>query len=107
MTRAQRGPGRALLIKRFFAVDATVAGHSMPPPGSAAYFELAIEHILREIAKLEVRTRYEPRILRPWRAWQLRKLRSRMCTLLDLANAQSTLAAIRSRSSADPTRPEP
>jgi len=107
VTRAQRGPGRALLIKCFFAIDATAADHTMPAPGSTAYFELAIEHILREIAKLEVRTRYELRILRPWRTWQLRKLRNRMCTLLDLADAQYTLAAIRSRPSADSTRPEP
>lgn len=106
MTRAQRGPGRALLIKRFFSVDATAADHPMPSPGSTAYFELAIEHILREIAKLEVRTRYELRILRPWRTWQLRKLRGRMRMLLDLAKAQSTLAALRSQPPADPTRPE-
>lgn len=98
MTRVQRGPGRALLIKRFYAVEPMAADHAMPPPGSAAYFELAIEHILRDIATVEVTARYESRLLRPWRAWQLRKLRNRLRALLDLAQAQKSLAALRSSS---------
>ncbi len=95
MVRSPRGPGRALIIKRFFTLDAIDAGRPMPAPGSPAYFEHAIEHILREIAKVEVRARYQSRLLRPWRAWQLRKLRNRLRMLLDLARAQEALAALR------------
>ena len=95
MRRRNTGPGRALLIKRFYDIWEERPTRAMPDPGSSAYFELAIEEIMRDIALTEISARRQSRLARPLYALKLRKLRRRLALLLELARAQLALSLVR------------
>jgi hypothetical protein len=95
MRHHNKGPNRALLIKRFYDILEEPPNRSMPDQNSPAYFELAIQEIMRDIATTEIQARWQPRFIRPLRAWKLRKSRRRLAILLELAKAQLVLSRLR------------